>query len=80
MAASVRQRLYNISRGTPLKKDVKIFSKEFLENRNKINQWKAYLNKIGQEAIPFKEVMNIITTFLLPIYESILKEKEFFKL
>lgn len=67
-------------RGTPLKEDVKIFKKEFLENKNKIIQWKSYLNKIGQEAIPFKEVMNIIITFLLPVYGSILKENEFFKL
>ena len=65
-------------RGTPLKKDQKLFNEAFSENKDKIKQWNGYLIKIGQESISFKEVMKRIKTFLLPIYECILYEKEFF--
>lgn len=66
-------------RGVPLKKDQKLFTDDFSENKEKIKQWNAYLNKIGQEIISFKEVMKRIKTFLLPIYEYIIDEKEFFR-
>lgn len=66
-------------RGTPLKKDQKLFTENFSKNKEKINQWNAFVKKIGQKSILFKEVMERIKTFLLPIYECILQEKEFFK-
>lgn len=41
--------------------------------------WNGYIKKIGKELVDFDIVMDRIKTFLLPIYEKILKKEEFFK-
>ena len=66
-------------RETPLEKKHVLFSEEFAEDDSRIRMWNGYIKKIGKELIDFDIVMGRIKTFLLPIYEKILKREEFFK-
>jgi len=63
-------------RGTDILKFDQVFKKEFIEDDNRINQWKLFLKKIVHQNIEFKYVMNDIKKSLLPIYNNIKKEKE----
>jgi len=66
-------------RETPLEKKHVLFTKEFAEDDSRIRMWNGYIKKIGKELIDFDIVMDRIKTFLLPIYEKILKREEFFE-
>lgn len=63
-------------RGTDILKFDQVFKKEFIEDNNRINQWKLFLKKIGQQNIEFEYVMDAIKKSLLPIFNNIKKEKE----
>ena len=63
-------------RETDILKFDQVFKKEFIEDNNRINQWKLFLKKIGHQNIEFKYVMDVIKKSLLPIYNNIKKEKE----
>jgi len=63
-------------RGTDILKFDQVFKKEFIEDSNRINQWKLFLKKIGHSNIEFEYVMDGIKKSLLPIYNNIKKEKE----
>ena len=63
-------------RGTDILKFDQVFKKEFIEDNNRINQWKLFLKKIGHQNIEFEYVMDDIKKSLLPIYNNIKKEKE----
>ncbi len=63
-------------RGTDILKFDQVFKKEFIEDNNRINQWKLFLKKIGHQNIEFEYVMDAIKKSLLPIYNNIKKEKE----
>ena len=63
-------------RGTDILKFDQVFNKEFIEDNNRINQWKLFLKKIGHQNIEFEYVMDVIKKYLLPIYNNIKKEKE----
>ncbi|MBA3063187.1 MAG: hypothetical protein FP833_09605 [Atribacteria sp.] len=52
---------------------------EFARDDGRIKMWNDYIKKIGKELIDFDIIMDRIKTFLLPIYEKILKREEFFK-
>jgi len=54
-------------RGTDILKCDQVFRKEFIEDNNRINQWKLFTRKIGQQNIEFEYVVNVIKKFLLPI-------------
>jgi len=58
-------------RGTDIQKSDQVFKKEFIEDNNRINQWKLSLKKIGQKNIEFEYVMNVIKKLPLPIYNKI---------
>lgn len=58
-------------RGTDIQKSDQVFKKEFIEDNNRINQWKLFLKKIGQKNIEFEYVMNVIKKLPLPIYNKI---------
>ena len=62
-------------RGTDILKFDQVFKKEFIEDNNRINQWKLFLKKIGHQNIEFEYVMDVIKKSLLPIYNNIKKEK-----
>jgi len=63
-------------RGTDILKFDQVFKKEFIEDDNRINQWKLFLKKIVHQNIEFEYVMDAIKKSLLPIYNNIKKEKE----
>lgn len=63
-------------RGTDILKFDQVFKKEFIEDNNRINQWKLFLKKIGHQNIKFEYVMDDIKKSLLPIFNNIKKEKE----
>ena len=58
-------------RGTDIQKSEQVFKKEFIEDNNRINQWKLFLKKIGQKDIKFEYVMSVIDKLPLPIYNKI---------
>lgn len=62
-------------RGTDILKFDQVFNKEFIEDNNRINQWKLFLKKISHQNIEFEYVMDAIKKSLLPIYNNIKKEK-----
>jgi len=64
-------------RGTDILKFDQVFKKEFIEDDNRINQWKLFLKKIGHQNIEFEYVMDDIKKSLLPIYNNIKKENRF---
>lgn len=63
-------------RGTDILKFDQVFKKEFIEDDNRINQWKLFLKKIDHQNIEFEYVMDDIKKSLLPVYNNIKKEKE----
>jgi predicted nucleotidyltransferase component of viral defense system len=66
-------------RATPLSGAPVIFSDDFSKIKTKQTQWIAFQNRIGAKTeAEFSRVMEMIKNFLLPIYNCILKEKEFF--
>lgn len=54
----------------------------FIDDSDKKLQWNAFLKKTKIEGIPsdFREVLLQIKTFLLPVYERLLKEDDFVKI
>jgi len=60
-------------RGTDILKFDQVFKKEFIEDNNRINQWKLFLKKIGHQNIEFEYVMDDIKKSLLPIYNNVSK-------
>jgi predicted nucleotidyltransferase component of viral defense system len=65
-------------RATHIESGPIIFTEEFHQDVARNRMWKAFLNKIGANDLAFSDVMVKITTFLEPIYDAILIEKEFF--
>jgi predicted nucleotidyltransferase component of viral defense system len=66
-------------RGTPLTKSPTVFSNSFAELSNKQTQWKAFQKRIHVAIdIDFSDIINTIKEFLLPTYDCILREDEFF--
>ncbi len=62
------------------KEPLYIFSDEFVQEKDKSVQWRAFLNKNGLKSdLEFSEVMGEIQLFLQPIYQSI-AEKQLFQL
>ncbi|MGJ9457987.1 nucleotidyl transferase AbiEii/AbiGii toxin family protein [Oceanobacillus sp. CF4.6] len=67
-------------RGTILEKEHPLFSKSYREDGARINQWENLLNRIGNVGnIEFPQVVEHISKFLKPIYQTILQENEYFK-
>jgi predicted nucleotidyltransferase component of viral defense system len=66
-------------RGTIIERNHSLFTNAFAQDQSRASQWQAFLSRTGLESIPFETVMDQIRTFLRPIYETILKEDEFFK-
>ncbi|MFJ7680423.1 nucleotidyl transferase AbiEii/AbiGii toxin family protein [Peribacillus sp. NPDC097198] len=64
-------------RGTNFTKDHILFTKEFSENEQRNIQWNALLKRNGFEHFSFTEVMDKLTIFLKPLYESILAQDDF---
>ena len=49
-----------------------LFSSEFVTNPNRLQMWRAFLNKIGQdETLSFSQVMDTITINLKPIWDRL---------
>lgn len=68
-------------RNTGFEKNPAVFSDSFKNDNDKKLQWNAFLRKTKIEGVPldFSEVLIQIETFLLPVYEKILKEDDFIK-
>ncbi|WP_051330738.1 nucleotidyl transferase AbiEii/AbiGii toxin family protein, partial [Aneurinibacillus terranovensis] len=68
-------------RGTQVEREHPVFSEAFAKDEARVRQWKAFLRRIGiADTLDFHEVMLKITKFLLPIYQAVIEEEEFFKL
>ncbi|MEK6455920.1 nucleotidyl transferase AbiEii/AbiGii toxin family protein [Caldifermentibacillus hisashii] len=68
-------------RGTHLEKEHPVFSPSFAEDESRNKQWKAFLQRTGiKEDLQFPFVMEKIRDFLFPVYDSILKEDEYWKM
>ena len=66
-------------RGTPLSKNPVVFSYEFAQNKDKRIQWNAFRRRTGvADGIEFDEILQVIWTFLKPIFEAVVEEQEFF--
>lgn len=66
-------------RGTIIERNHSLFTNAFAQDHSRIAQWDAFINRTRLENIPFETVMEQIRTFLLPVYETVLNEDEFFK-
>lgn len=74
---AVRQTLER--RATPLMRIPIIFTEKFSEDQAKQTQWYAFQRRIQiAQNITFENALTEIKAFLLPVYESILNEEEFF--
>jgi len=66
-------------RGTHTPKKPTVFDKNFADSNDKATQWGAFKRRTSVgDNIEFPEVVGAISIFLMPVYESIVKEKEFF--
>jgi len=66
-------------RGTPLSKTPTVFSESFQTLKDKQMQWNAFKRRIGTKIdASFGSIVLLIKIFLLPIYECVLGDKEFF--
>lgn len=53
-----------------------IFTRDFITDQSRINQWKAFLKRINlTEQLEYSAVMNVLEKFLKPIVEGIIEEK-----
>jgi hypothetical protein len=65
-------------RGTVYNKNAYVFTDEFKILPEKQLQWKAYLKRSVHQDLKFEKVIDAVKTFLLPVYESLVMDKEFF--
>lgn len=65
-------------RRTPYEADPDVLSTEFSSETNKLKQWKAFCRRTLSSTPDFAEVLDRNRTFLLPIYQAILDDHEFF--
>jgi len=71
-----------IRRGTGLPEGLPIvFTEEFISDKQKQIQWKAFLRKSHPENAPekFSEVMEVMFKFIFPVYQAIQNEISFLK-
>lgn len=66
-------------RGTIIEKEQPLFTRAFVEDEERAEQWRSLRSNSEKEVLEFGEVMQQIGNFLTPIYQSILEENEYFK-
>lgn len=67
-------------RNTAINKKPMIFSEQFKNNLDKQKQWNMFLDRIGndiQNRLKFSMIINKISKFLQPVYNSIYRKSEF---
>ena len=65
-------------RGTHTPKEPTVFNKDFANNKEKATQWGAFKRRTSVgDSIEFPEVVDMVGLFLKPVYDGIIKEKEF---
>ncbi|MFD1884942.1 nucleotidyl transferase AbiEii/AbiGii toxin family protein [Paenibacillus wenxiniae] len=65
-------------RATITDKDHIIFSKEFYNDKRRLTMWSNFIDNLKPDHSPtFQEVMEFIHTFLKPIYNHVLDERDF---
>ncbi len=63
---------------TSMDKDHIIFSEEFYNDKRRLTMWNNFISNLKLDDSPsFQEVMEFIYTFLKPIYDHVLAEREF---
>ena len=67
------------NRGTPYEKDSIAVIARLAKDEEIKKRWDNFCKKILKYELDFTDVVNIIIDFILPPYESIIKEDEFFK-
>ncbi|MCS7462999.1 nucleotidyl transferase AbiEii/AbiGii toxin family protein [Paenibacillus doosanensis] len=66
-------------RNTHIERDHVVFTDEFYKDRRRIVMWDAFIRNLQPDYSPtFQEVMELIHTFLKPIYDHVLDENEYF--
>lgn len=66
-------------RGTALIKQPAVFTAGFLQDNTKKIQWEAFINRTIKQKLDFEIVLVRVKDFLEPVYNCILKEKEYFE-
>jgi predicted nucleotidyltransferase component of viral defense system len=66
-------------RSTLVKPDPNLFQSSFHKDENRIKIWNAFLKRLDYEMFHFKDVMESLSAFLRPVYDSILNNQEFNK-
>lgn len=67
-------------RGTQVNREHPVFLEAFAKDESRVRQWNAFLRRIGiTDTLNFQEVMKKIEEFLLPIYQAVIDEEEFFQ-
>ena len=67
-------------RGTPIERELYIFTGEFKTDQEKQKQWLAFLNKLREPiSIGFYEVVSQIEMCISPVWYMICREEEFFR-
>lgn len=65
------------NRNTSYQDSHPLFTESFLKDENRNMQWKRFLKKIKYEGdLSFETVMNLITSRLKPIYETLREDKQ----
>ena len=65
-------------RGTTFSQNPVVFTEEFSLNKDKHTQWNAFRRRTSvADGVEFNQVVEIIRTFLSPIFEAIMTESEF---
>lgn len=68
-------------RGTPIEKELYIFTVGFKNDPEKQKQWLAFLNKLKEPiSIEFTDIVSQIEIFISPVWEKICREEEFFRI
>ena len=76
LQAAIYETLTN--RGTPYEKDSVKVLRRLTTNDLILNRWNNFCAKVIKQNIIFKDVINLITTFLSPPFAAIINEKELF--
>jgi hypothetical protein len=77
---AIRQTFRN--RDTGMLPEPSIFKEEFRKSSEKQKEWNAFRSRLHNPDVPndFSEVMEQLYIFLVPVYQSIINDKEYIKL
>lgn len=66
-------------RGTAYQREAVVFADGFIMSEEKKRQWDAFVGRTTKIAVSFEQAIHRLKTFIFPVYESLINEKEFFQ-